>query len=339
MEIIRGKLGMDNNKWEKSNMKWAYLIHLGQKMWIKTNKHSDNFRGNIPTRENQNDMMVCDKSVWTRFTDEIAGMGLNMLVIDLGEGIKYKSHPEIAAPNAWSIEEIKYEIKRLKEKGVTCIPKLNFATSHSMWLGKYNYMIGTDTYYKVCKDLIDEVCEIFDYPEFFHLGMDEESHIFQTEKEYPLIMCRQGELWWYDTKYLIDCVEKNNVRAWLWCDMVFERNKEEFVRRMPKTVLLSYWMYVNDDIRFPGQDGYENENLACKNFNYLDKSGFEQIPCGSNWRSYENIELLARYCKNELSPKRLRGFMTAPWVTTTEHTWYYALNGAELLRQVKEFDF
>ena len=320
-------------------MKWAYLLQLGQKMWIKTDRRNERFRGTTPTLEENTDVLVFDKEVWTEITAMLPVMGIDTLVIDLGEGVKYNSHPEIAAPNAWNVEELKSEIKRLKSMGITCIPKLNFATSHSMWLGKYHYMTCTDTYYQVCKDLIDEVCEIFGYPELFHLGMDEENPVFQQDHNYPLIICRQGDLWWHDTQYLIDCVEKNNVRAWIWCDMVFERDRETFVKRMPKSVLLSYWLYGRDYFTFPGHPNYDDETLRCKNYNYLDKHGFDQIPTGSNCSFFENMEMVGRYCKNEISKEHLKGLMMAPWYRVTPYTKYYFISAMDILRHVKEIDF
>ena len=55
----------------------------------------------------------------------------------------------------------------------------------------------------------------------------------------------------------------------------------------------------------------------------LDKAGFDQVPCSSNWRSptrikagLKNDECMAnmvRFCRANLSPERLKGFLMAPW--------------------------
>ena len=49
-----------------------------------------------------------------------------------------------------------------------------------MIVGIYERMVSTPIYYQVCKDLIEEAYEMFDHPEFIHIGMDEEEHIKAT---------------------------------------------------------------------------------------------------------------------------------------------------------------
>ena len=97
-----------------------------------------------------------------------------MVVIDLGDGVRYESHPEIAVENASPVEQLREELARLRERGLEPIPKLNFSASHDIWLGPYSRQVSTEPYYAVCRDLIAEAIEIFDHPRLFHLGMDEE---------------------------------------------------------------------------------------------------------------------------------------------------------------------
>lgn len=57
-------------------------------------------------------------------------------------------------------------------------------------------------------------------PLFFHLGMDEETAVHQRNHENMVV--RQGELWWHDFYYLVDLVEKQNVRPWIWSDYAWD---------------------------------------------------------------------------------------------------------------------
>ena len=51
--------------------------------------------------------------------------------------------------------------------------------------------------------------------------------------------------------------------------------------------------------------------------------GFDQVPCSSNWRSPTRIKAglknddcmakLVRFCRANISPERLKGFLMAPW--------------------------
>lgn len=65
------------------------------------------------------------------------------------------------------------EIKA-SDLGIKLIPKLNFSATHDAWLGEYERMVSTKTYYTVCQDIINEIYEVFEHPDYIHLGMDEE---------------------------------------------------------------------------------------------------------------------------------------------------------------------
>lgn len=217
---------------------WAYLIHLGFNMWLDWEHPNYKDSDIIST-----DLLRCEKEVWNKLIEEMPKNGINMVVIDLGEGIRYRSHPEIAVKGSWEVDTLKGEIKKMKDMGLEVIPKLNFSTTHDNWLGRYARCVSTDEYYRVCRDLIEEVIDIFDKPRFFHLGMDEETYGHQKNMLYVVI--RQYDLWWHDLYFLVNEVEKRNVRAWIWSDYLWN-HKEEFFKKMPKTVLQSNWYYDKD---------------------------------------------------------------------------------------------
>ena len=145
----------------------AALLHLGSNMWAK--------KGQV----GYHDVLDCDKDIWVKITNEMARLDYNAILIDMGEGVQLKSHPELAVEGSWTQEEFRAELKRLKDMGLTPYPKFNFSAGHSAWLQEYNYMVGSPEYDKVCKDVIEEVIDLFDTPEFFHLGLEEEDEIMQ----------------------------------------------------------------------------------------------------------------------------------------------------------------
>ena len=73
------------------------------------------------------------------------------------------------------MDRLRKELARLRKLGLEPIPKLNFSTTHDLWLGPYSRQVSATIYYKVCEDLIDEVTGLFDKPRLFHLGYDEET--------------------------------------------------------------------------------------------------------------------------------------------------------------------
>ena len=123
-------------------------------------------------RETQTLRLQWDK--YDELMKALPSYGFNSVLIDLGNSVKYETHPEISQKEALTKDELKKKLDELRALGLTPIPKLNFSCGHNPWMRKYKYMVGTDEYYQFCDDLIDEVTELFDYPEYFHLGLDEE---------------------------------------------------------------------------------------------------------------------------------------------------------------------
>lgn len=308
------------------DMIWANLLHLSYNMWtdhpnvVWGDKPSDHYaaedfqpvtcmdarrwaRGYRP-------FLTFDYSTWTAILDHMVKAGMNMVVIDLGDAIKYESHPEIAVENAWSTAQLRNELARIRRLGLEPIPKLNFATSHHSWLGEYSRMVSTPKYYTVCRNLINEIIELFDYPRFFHLGMDEEAP--EYFKQYNYMVIRQGDLWWHDFYLLMEEVEKNNVRPWVWSDYGW-RHPELFFSKMPKTVLQSSWYYGSE---FDLDLLTGRPQTAVKFYADLEKYGYDQVPTGSNHSNPVNFGKTVAYCRDVIDPSRLLGFITAPWRPT-----------------------
>jgi hypothetical protein len=298
---------------------WAYLLHLGFNMWLDW--EHPNYRGSESVYTTS---LRCEKEVWDRLVEEMPKYGVNMVVIDLGEGVRYRSHPEIAIEGAWEVETLKEELKKMKDKGLEPIPKLNFSTTHDHWLGKYSRCVSTEEYYKVCKDVINEVIDIFGRPRFFHLGMDEETYEHQRSMLYVVV--RQYDLWWHDFLFLVKEVERNGARAWIWSDHLW-RHKEEFLQRMPKTVVQSNWYYgkeFNTDIEY------------VKAYLELAEAGYQQVPTGSNWSCQENFPLTVEFCKKNISDDKLLGFLQTSWRPTTEKWFETHIKALEALKEGRE---
>ena len=162
--------------------------------------------------------MLTEKETWRRVVDQLPSFGINTLVIDLGEGVQYKSHPELAVEGAWTVEELREELARVRALGLEPIPKLNFSTSHNGWMGDYSHMVSSKPYYQMCEDVIGDVVEIFGNPRFFHIGFDEERAPFQESEKFQYICTRKGEYWWKDFLHIVNTVEKHGARAWMWSD-------------------------------------------------------------------------------------------------------------------------
>ena len=285
---------------------WGHLMHLSMNMWEDVpGKGANSYHPHL----------LCEDDVWERVTRGLADAGANMVVIDLGDGVIYRSHPEIAVEGAWSVERLRDELDRLRSLGLEPIPKLNFSTTHDTWLGEYSRMVSTDTYYRVCTDLIDEVAGIF-APRFFHIGMDEENAASQSGWE--LAVARQGELWWHDLELLVAAVERHGARAWIWSDYAWAHPRE-FYARMSRQVVQSNWYYRNlfdgaPETSSPTRLGAIEQYRAYVD---LDRHGFDQIPAASNWLYADNLTRTVDYALRSIRPERLLGFMQTTWRPTT----------------------
>lgn len=282
-------------------MFWSYLLHLSYNMWI--DRPSPEL---VYAHHNALPYLRFDEALYNDLLKAMADGGVNMLIFDLGDAVRYDSHPEIAVENAWSVEKLKEELQKCRSMGIEPIPKLNFSATHDAWLGEYSRMLSTPAYYRVCGDLISEVIGIFDTPRYFHIGMDEET--FGHQKHWAYAVVRQWDLWWHDFRFLVDQVETAGSRAWIWSDYVWN-HPEVFYDNMPSSVLQSNWFYGPD---------LNPEDGMVKPYVELDQHGYDQAPTGSNHSNDTNFGNTVRFAREQVAPERLLGFMQTVWRITLE---------------------
>lgn len=302
---------------------WSELIHLGMNQWHEIplrqkwpNVTDPVIADAIADEYNAADHVRFDESVWARVSAKFKNVGVNQIVIDLGEAVEYPSHPELAVKGSWSADKLRGEIRRLRSMGFEPIPKLNFSTSHDIWLKDYHRMVSSPKYYEVVKNLIRDVCEIFENPRYFHLGLDEEVPGFQNGQK--IMIVRQGDLWWNDVLFFVRETERHGARAWVWSDYLRRHEPEEFARRMPKSVVQSPWWYIG---KFDPE-----KNLPTKAMVRLAKLGYDVIPCSSNCYSHPGaMESVVEFCRKTFDPEHVLGFQMAPWLEMNkvfEKRWF-----------------
>lgn len=290
-------------------MYWGYMIQLSMNMW------ADVDQSQLPaTSYGYRDHLWFEDEAWEAILAELVEARANLLLIDLGDGIAWESHPEIAVKGAWTRERLRTELARLRERGIQPIPKLNFSACHDAWLGQYSRMLSTEPYYRVCADLIAEAVELFDNPPLFHLGMDEENVANQARFEY--VVLRQHDLWWRDLAFLVDEVEKHGSRAWVWSDYGWA-HPETYYDRMPRTVLQSNWHYYDFEADVDERPRLLRSTDSHVAYLDLEDHGFDQIPASSNFRRDENAVRTVQFVRDVIAPERLFGYLQTPWRETT----------------------
>jgi hypothetical protein len=253
------------------------------------------------------DKVRADLSVWKDWTDAMARERLNLAVIDLGEALVYPSHPELAAKGAFTPERMRKEIERLRALGIEAVPKLNFSGGHNRWLNEYRPLMGTERSRRICAEIIADVCEIFDRPRFFHIGYDEETAGHQSRFQHVIV--RRGDVWWRDFLSVVDAVEKSGSRAWCFSDMIWHY-RDEFLKRMPKSVVQCPWHYKPD----------EKHPEYVQSLEDMLSAGYEMIPDVGTFSTKsqdaigtgEGERLLKRFI-NDYPRKQLLGFLLCSW--------------------------
>jgi len=298
----------------------AFLIHLGSNMWAKKDRIPSGFRHEEDSTYKTK--MYCQKDVWTKVTDFLPSCGFNTLIIDIGEGVRLDSHPEIATEGAWTKAELREELARLRALGLTPIPKFNFSCGHSAWMQDYAYMVGTKIYDDFCRDIVEETIELFDNPLYFHLGLEEEDYKSQATNHIAIIRTPAKKT--KDALALFDICRAHGVRPWIWADFASFGGPEAFAAQVPKDVIISTWYY--GIIR----DGTPEENLpeSVKMMRTTVDLGYDLVPTASTWSWHLNTKDLMMYCRDHLPQEHIMGYMTASWLLTCEKNYYGLLNDA-----------
>lgn len=303
----------------KEQLIWGCLIHLSFNMWEEYIWPGRPFRGYRPDLE-------LSETLWKDAIDLMGKSGVNMVVIDLGDAVKYKCHPEIAVNNAWTVARLKQELHYIRSLGMEPIPKLNFSAGHDTWMKEYSKMVSTDEYYRFCSDMIAEVCEIFNHPRLFHIGMDEEGYLMQST--YKHVVVRKNEAWWHDFLFLVKECEHHRAKAWLWPDYMLWHHPDQFFSRMPKTVMQSNWYYDEE---------FNSEWDMVRQYIDLEKHGYDQILTGSyHYENPKSIGNTVAFAEQYIGKQHLKGFLQTWWKPTVEENRERILRAVSLIGEARK---
>ena len=277
-----------------------------------------------------------DEEMWHEVVDKAAAVGMNTIVMESIDGVKYDSHPEISRPDAFSKEWVREQVAYCRERGIALIPKLNFSATHDAWLGEYARMLSTSVYYKVTKDLIEETYEMFDHPAFIHLGMDEEDNKHQAGRD--SIAFRQGKQYMKDLRHLVECVKGVGATPWIWTCPLFDMTEDFVAEFQPDELVLSPWYYnafrlehwTPIESRAEYVAYYNEGDYAKMNIKFVEedpflvnfrakalplmKKGYRYIPCASvfNRCDWNTVDLMEYFRDNGIEEQTL-GYISAPW--------------------------
>jgi hypothetical protein len=191
----------------------------------------------------------------------MARQKLNKLVFIVPEGIEFESHPELAAPNAWSKEELRTFIDFARRHYIEVIPLVT-VLGHAGWFTvKHKELVEPGNDHNIAcvrlpetnaliRDVIEEVVELFE-PRTFHLGMDEcwwttlnlpeEERCPRCGEDWPTIVAEQATLFH-------DMLAEKGIRTMMWDDMLLPEHNggapyhtARALPDIPKDMMITNW--------------------------------------------------------------------------------------------------
>jgi hypothetical protein len=184
-----------------------------------------------------------DLEVGLEVVDAMAEAGLNLLVVDCADGLRYRSHPKLRRHYTVPMGALRELRRRAGQNGIDVAPKLNFAQSgvhcHNHWFRPYNNLFDNEEYWERAFRLVDEVIDAARSARYFHIGMDEDHW-------------RGIRLYVKAVKTLRDGLKERGLQTLMWNDSACgwpaaEVHKEKSLaaeERGPKDVVHVVWDYA-----------------------------------------------------------------------------------------------
>jgi len=191
-----------------------------------------------------------DSAIGCEVVAAMAEAGMNLLVLDVSDGARYKSHPEMARHYTVPMKAVKSVCDAAHKAGIDVVPKLNFSKSirnqHDYWLLPHTYPYhctgGMEDYYRVAKDTIAELVAVCRPERFFHIGMDEDH-------------CRSVPQYVDTIMKLRAMVKQHKLRTIIWNDSCHDDIKSSAhvhacksmaaEKLLPKDIIHVLWDYRN----------------------------------------------------------------------------------------------
>ncbi len=186
---------------------------------------------------------------------------INTLVLIVNQGIRLDSHPELAAPQAWSKDQVRDLLKFARRNYLEVVPLVTIL-GHANWFTlKHTDLWEEGDYYLACvsnlktqqilTDVVSEVADLFQ-PRRFHLGMDEAR--WQTLDLAPAQRCAlcagkpKSEIFAAQLSRYEKLLKARGIEAMIWADMLLPEhnggppyNTARALETIPREVILCNW--------------------------------------------------------------------------------------------------
>jgi hypothetical protein len=269
----------------------------------------------------------------TDVVDELAGLGINVIVGEINYGYKYTSHPELRRDGASGPKQIKKLLTECRRHKVRLIPQFQ-CLGHQSWskntgplLTKYPEFDETPGKYpdnkgiycrswcplhprvnKIVFELMDELIKVFE-ADAMHVGLDEVFII--GDEDCP--RCKGKSKAKLFAKAVNDyhrhLVGRHKIEMLMWGDRLIDASKYSYgkweasandtaaaIDMIPKDIIICDWHYNK-------RDAYESVPL------FLDK-GFRVWP--ASWKKPDAAKAFVDYSRT-FDNKRMLGHLNTTW--------------------------
>ncbi len=240
-----------------------------------------------------------DPAAATAVVEAAAEGGLNLLVVDCADGVKYRSHPELERHYTVPMQSLRDVLKAARGLGLELVPKLNFAQSqfhhHNDWFRPHHELRDSDEYWRLAFEIVDELIEEFKPARFFHVGMDEDHDRSHAQYVRAIERLHSG-------------LKERGLRAVVWSDTAHEGTSWADVHaekcraaegRIPKDVVEVLWSY---------------RQTATEHLKRLLDEGFDV------WGAPGGTEEQVRAWRKDVIELGAKGLLLTRWIPMTAET-------------------
>lgn len=186
---------------------------------------------------------------------------INMVGLEVLQGMKFDKHPEIAGPAAWSKADVQRVVDFLKANGIEVFPIVN-SLGHANWLtiplpkfredvDEHQLCTRHPEVRKVLEDVYDECLEVFS-PRVFHFGLDEirwQTLNLPPEKRCPRCAgLDKRDLFVEHVQWLDAFAKSRNVQMMMWADMILPEHNggppfqlADTIDKLPRDIVMCDW--------------------------------------------------------------------------------------------------
>ena len=200
------------------------------------------------------------RAMWTRdymdaTVDRVKGWGFNAIVYEIEDKFRFLKHPAISHPEAPSREETADFVAACRDQGVQVIPLMQSLGHAECVVGKPEYAhlresSDVDSQYDPLSEearaliieLYDEIIDVFQPEQYFHVGGDEAWSLGKSRKCAPVVEeIGVGGLYLGHMLPLFEHLKGRGLRPIIWDDILL--TYPEIICRVPKDVVIMDWDY------------------------------------------------------------------------------------------------